>query len=55
MDQPGEELLLLARMKDGIDAAKVQSAMDLIARRLAQEYPQYHEGWALHAYPSFSP
>ena len=36
--------------KDGIDAAKVQSAMDLIARRLAQEYPQYHEG-ALHAYP----
>ncbi len=45
-----EELLLLARMKDGIDAAKVQSAMDLIARRLAQEYPQYHEG-ALHAYP----
>lgn len=45
------ELLLLARRKDGINANQVQAAMGVIARRLAQEYPQYHEGMVLHAYP----
>jgi len=44
------ELLLLARMKDGISIAQVQPVMDVIAARLAREYPQYHEGMALHAY-----
>jgi putative ABC transport system permease protein len=49
-DRDATELLLLARMKDGISIARAQPAMDVIAARLAREYPHYHEGMALHAY-----
>jgi predicted permease len=45
-----DPLLLLARLKDGIDLGQAQSALDVIARRLAQTHPQYHEGMLLHAY-----
>ncbi|HVN17662.1 MAG TPA: ABC transporter permease [Dongiaceae bacterium] len=44
------ELLLLARMKTGVGIAKSEPALNLIARRLAQAYPQLHEGMMLHAY-----
>jgi len=44
------EFLLISRVKDGISVAQAQPAMDVIAARLAREYPHYHEGMVLHAY-----
>lgn len=49
-ERDATELLLLARLKEGISVAQAQPALNVIAARLAREYPHYHEGMALHAY-----
>jgi len=35
---------VIGRLRAGIDANQAQSAMDLLAQRLASEFPQYNEG-----------
>lgn len=45
-----DDLLLLARMRDGVSIPQARPALDVIAARLAREFPQYHERMALHAY-----
>ena len=45
-----DDLLLVARIKDGLSIPQTQPVLNLIAARLAREYPHYHEGMALHAY-----
>lgn len=49
-ERDATELLLVARLKEGISVAQAQPALNVIAARLAREYPHYHEGMALHAY-----
>ncbi|HEV2400730.1 MAG TPA: ABC transporter permease [Candidatus Sulfotelmatobacter sp.] len=49
-DRDAGELLLVARIKDGFSFSQAQSGLNVIAARLAREYPKYHEGMALHAY-----
>ena len=45
-----KDLLLLARMRDGVSVPQARPALDVIAARLAGEFPKYHEGMVLHAY-----
>jgi len=49
-NRDASDLLLVARMKDGISTAQAQPVLDVVAAHLAREYPHYHEGMALHAY-----
>jgi len=49
-DRAADELLLVARVKDGMSIHQTQPALDVIGKRLAREYPKYHEGMSLHAY-----
>jgi predicted permease len=44
------DLLLLARIRDGIGLAQTQPLLGVVAARLAREYPHYHQGMALKAY-----
>jgi predicted permease len=42
---------VVGRLKDGVPRERAQGEMDAIALRLAEEYPQYMEGWGINVQP----
>jgi len=42
---------VIARLKPGVDSAQAQSEMNVISRRLEQEYPQANAGWGATVVP----
>jgi predicted permease len=53
MNRPrgGQFLFTLARLKRGVSLEQAQSEMDVIARRLAQQFPNDNAGWGVKLHP----
>src|SRR6185437_12955026 len=48
-DRNFQRLLLVARLKDGVNLKKADSVLAVIAQRLAAEYPESHKGLMIRA------
>ena len=49
----GRYLTSVARLKPGISAARAQSDLDAIARRLETEHPNFNAGWGVNIVPMY--
>lgn len=50
-DRQDKRLVLIARLRRGITQGKIRSVLDVIAKRLAAEYPKADDWRALNAFP----
>jgi len=44
-------LLAMGRLKDGVTMASAQADMDVVAARIAKDYPESNKGWGAGVYP----
>jgi predicted permease len=51
IDRQGKSLVLIARVKAGVSGKEIQTTLDVIAKRLAAEYPKADDWRTLHAFP----
>ncbi|HXW12883.1 MAG TPA: ABC transporter permease [Terriglobia bacterium] len=50
-DRQDKRLVLIARLKPGITRVKIRSVLDVVAKRLAAQYPKADDWRALNAFP----
>jgi predicted permease len=50
-NREARDIIPIARLKPGVDLRKAQSALAVVARRVAQQYPESNDWVALHATP----
>ncbi|HET6933199.1 MAG TPA: ABC transporter permease [Candidatus Angelobacter sp.] len=48
-DRDHQRLLLVARLKDGVDMKKADSVLAVVSRRLSAQYPDSHKGLLIYA------
>jgi len=50
-DREGKQLILMARLRPGVTEAKIRSVLDVVAQRMAAEYPKADAWTGLIAFP----
>ena len=50
-DFRGRYLMVVGHLASGVTVAQAQAGMDVIAKRLQQELPDFDTGWAIHVVP----